>query len=560
MIKTLHNTNVSIMASSIEFQLFAPYNNSAVLKGCFSNWSEISMEKDDRGYFKTKVELEDGIYQYKFRVQSKSWFLEPDQWTEVSDPYATDIDDASQNSVIRIKDGKKIIDTYVWQHDEHPLSSNEELVIYELFVGGFSGGEPDRQERGKFQDVIDKLDYLYELGINAIELLPIQEYPGDNNWGYNPRYYFAVESSYGSTADLKHLIDECHGRGIRVFMDCIFNHSNPEAPLTQIDHDYWYKREPTDPDNSWGPEFDYEHYDDNLGIKPAWQFIGDVVKFWIEEYHIDGIRYDASKQIDNYDFLSWITQQARETASMKPFFNMAEYIPENPDLVGYDKPMNACWHESLYQQIIKHICGDDFNPKGLKEVIDCTQQGYEGATSVINYISCHDHQYTLTELSDRNIFEESAFKRAKLGAVLLMTAVGVPLIWMGNEFGEYNPEEEIKIDWSLLENDFNQGLFDYYRGLITLRKDNHALRSSNIEFFHEDTHNQVVAYTRWNDECSRVVVVANFSGNFLQDYAIENFPASGTWHEWTNNYDVEAGEGKLAMDLGEYEAKVLVSR
>lgn len=546
------------MASSIEFKLFAPYNNKVTLKGCFSDWTEIGMQQDEGGYFRTKIDLEDGVYQYKFRVQSKSWFLEEDEWVEICDPYATDIEDASQNAVIKIKDGKKIVDTYVWQHDDRPLPNNEELVIYELFVGGFSGGESNNPERGKLQDIIDKLDYLYKLGINAIELMPIQEYPGDRNWGYTPRHYFAVESSYGSSADLKRLIDECHSRGIRVFMDCILNHSDAEAPLTQIDHDYWYNREPSDPDNSWGPEFNYEHYDENLDIKPAWQFVGDVVKFWLEEYHLDGIRYDASKQIDNYDFLAWISQQARQTASMKPFFNTAEYIPENPNLAGYGKPVDACWHESFYIQVLKHICGDGFDPGGLKEVIDCKQQGYEGTTSVINYIACHDHKYILAELGDRNIFEESAFKRAKLGAVLLITAVGVPLIWMGSEFGEYNPNEEVKIDWSLLENELNQGLFDYYRGLIDLRRNNHALRTSNIDFFYQDTDNKVLAYTRWNDEGSRIVVIVNLSDNFLQDYAIDHFPAAGTWHEWTQNYDVEAKEGKLEIDLAEYEAKVLI--
>lgn len=80
----------------------------------------------------------------------------------------------------------------------------------------------------------------------------MQEYPGDDNWGYTPRYFFASESSYGSTEQLKRLIDECHGRGIRVIMDGIFNHSHAESPLTQIDHDYWYHHSPRDPDNSWG--------------------------------------------------------------------------------------------------------------------------------------------------------------------------------------------------------------------------------------------------------------------------------------------------------------------
>lgn len=546
------------MTSSIDFKLFAPYNNSAVLKGNFSDWSEISMEKDDRGCFRTKVELEDGVYQYKFRLQSKSYFLDPDEWVEINDPYATDIDDASQNSVIRIEQGKKIVDTYTWQHDDRDLPSNEELVIYELYVGGFSGGKSDSGQ-GTFQDAIAKLDYIQELGINAVELMPIQESPGDQNWGYTPRHYFAVESSYGSSEDLKHLIDECHSRGIRVLIDCIFNHSDTETPLTQIDHDYWYSREPSDPDNSWGPEFNYEKYDENLDIKPAWQFIGDVVRFWIKEYHIDGIRFDAAKQIGNFDFMCWIAQQAREATTAKPFFNTAEYIPENPELVGYDKPMDACWHESFYQQALKHICGDGFDLEGFKQVIDCQQQGYGVTANVINYIACHDHKYTLAELAERNIFGESAFKRAKLGAVLLMTAVGIPLVWMGNEFGEYNPDEEIKIDWGLLENEENQSLFDYYRGLITLRKESHALRTNKIDFFYEDLESKVLAYIRWNDEGSRIVVIMNFSANFLKDYVVRNFPQTISWHEWTNNYDVEATGGKLTIDLGEYEAKVLVS-
>ena len=124
-----------------------------------------------------------------------------------------------------------------------------------MHVGDFSGGEDDPYPRGNYQHVIEKLDYLCELGINAIELMPIKEYPGDYSWGYNPRYFLATESSYGSTEDLKRLIDECHARGIRIIIDGIYNHSEASSPLTQIDHDYWYHHEPRDPDNNWGPEF-----------------------------------------------------------------------------------------------------------------------------------------------------------------------------------------------------------------------------------------------------------------------------------------------------------------
>jgi len=92
------------MPSSIEFRLFAPYNEGAALIGSFSNWEDIPMEKSEDGYFSTKVELEDGDYHYKFRVQSKSWFFEPDQWVDVIDPYATNIDNPTQNGVVQIKE------------------------------------------------------------------------------------------------------------------------------------------------------------------------------------------------------------------------------------------------------------------------------------------------------------------------------------------------------------------------------------------------------------------------------------------------------------------------
>ncbi len=548
------------MATPIEFNLFAPYIKGAVLVGEFSDWKDVPMKKGEDGYFRTTVELEDGAYQYKFRVQSRSWFFEPDQWVEIVDPYAMDINDPSQNGVVRIKDGERIVDTYVWQHDDKPLPEDRELVIYELHVGDFSGGEADSDERGKYQHVVEKLDYLCDLGINAIELMPIKEYPGDRSWGYNPRHFFATESSYGTTEGLKNLIDECHGKGIRVIIDGIYNHSEAGAPLTQIDHDYWYHHSPRDPDNNWGPEFNYEFYDEKLQIYPARQFIGDNIRHWIQEFHIDGIRFDAARQIANYDFMHWIVGEAKKTASMKPFYTVAEHIPETPSITNVDGPMDGCWHDSFYHCILEHIKGDTFDLERLKSVIDCKRQGFMGATNVVNYLTNHDHNHVMVDLGDRQIFDEEAFRRIKLGAAILMTAVGVPLIWMGDEFGEYKAKtpESAKIDWTLLGNDSNRRLFEYYRGLVNLREHNHALYTENIDFIHENPEAKVLAYSRWNDEGSRVVVVANFSENFLAGYRVPNFPEAGTWHEWTGNYYVEAGNNSIMIDIGPHEAKVFV--
>jgi 1,4-alpha-glucan branching enzyme len=206
-----------------------------------------------------------------------------------------------------------------------------------------------------------------------------------------------------------------------------------------------------------------------------------------------------------------------------------------------------------------------FEPEKLKEVLDPRRQGYGAAINVVNYLATHDREHLLRELGERGIFDQDAFKRAKLGAVLLITAMGIPMLWMGEEFGEHKRKSETvtqpkKIAWPLLERDQNRDLFEYYKKLIALRKQNPALQSDNIEFFHEDVDAKVLAYVRWHEEGSRVVVVANFSDQNLSGYHVPHFPSAGRWHEWTGNYDVEAGENGIMIDIEAYQAKVFVWR
>ncbi|MGB3135218.1 MAG: alpha-amylase family glycosyl hydrolase [Nodosilinea sp.] len=547
------------MASSVEFKLFAPYNEGAVLFGSFSDWQDVAMEKGEDGYFRTHIDLGDGRYEYKFKVRSKSFFLEPDEWIDVIDPRSKHVNEIDQNTVIYIKEGEPIVDDYVWQHDDSWLPQNEELVIYEILVADFSGGEDDPDPRGQFKHVTEKLDYLSELGVNAIELMPIQEFPGDQGWGYNTHHYFSLESAYGTSKDFKQLVDECHARGIRVILDIILNHSGSESPLTKIDYTYWYRREPKDPDNSWGPEFDYDHYDEYLDLCPARKFVKDLVRFWISEYHIDGYRFDAVSQMGHFDFLKELAVQNSQDAQPKPFYNIGELIPESPDATNLEGPLDACWRDGFLHQLVPMLCGEETDIETVKKLVDAKRSGYLGAVNAITYLSNHDHDRLMVRLASHDIFDQAAFKRAKLGAVLVMTAMGVPLVWMGEEFGSFKPKtlEPAKIDWTLLENDRNRDLFEYYKGLIDLRKNNYALRTENVEFFYESADDKVLAYVRWNDEGASVVVVVNFSGNYLADYSIPNFPRSGTWHEWTYDYDLEVNDGVLVTDLPEYEAKVL---
>ncbi|BAY08744.1 alpha-amylase family glycosyl hydrolase [Calothrix sp. NIES-2098] len=555
------------MSGVIEFNLFAPRNKKAALIGSFSDWQETPMEKTEDGYFRTQINLEDGIYQYKFRVQTQSPNFEPDEWIEVIDPYATDVDEQQKLGLVNIKNGQRIVDSYSWQYDDIPLPENEALIIYEMHVADFTGGDIDSEKRGTYLDAIEKLDYLQELGINAVELMPVNEYPGDYSWGYKVRHFFATESSYGSTEDLKRLIDECHHRGIRVFMDGIYNHTDEECPLMLIDRNYWYYEHmhyPEDPANYWGPEFNYDKYDEQLDVKPSWKYVGDVVRFWVQEYHIDGIRFDAVRQLANFEFLHWLAMQAKKNTAPKPFYNIAEHIPDTSKITTPQGPLDACWHESFHYFVIPHICGEKFEIEHLKQVLDPRQQGYKTGTNVINYLATHDRERLFRELGNKGIFDEAAFTRAKLAAVLLMTAMGIPMLWMGEEFGEHkrksqNVNQPKKIAWPLLEHPENQDLFEYYRKLILLRKHNPALQSENIEFFHEDPQAKLLAYVRWDERGSQVVVVVNFCDRDLKDYQIPNFPTGEHWQDWFANTQVEPRKDGLVTDIQPYTAKIFVS-
>ncbi|BAS58586.1 alpha amylase [Leptolyngbya boryana NIES-2135] len=529
---------------TIEFNLFAPRNEAVELIGSFSDWQGVPMEKDETGFFRVQLELKDGDYQYKFRIKHQ------DKWIETNDPYMTEMDRKTQNGIVHIKEGQRILDTFIWQHDDSFLPDNRDLVLYEMHIADFCNADPS--DPTKFKQALEKLDYLSELGINAIALMPITEYAGDYRWGYMPQHFFALESSYGKPADFKSFVDECHARGIRVFIDCIFNHTHEESPLLLIDRDYWYYHDrhyPEDDANYWGPELSYENYDPDRDIRPTWNYVNAIVQFWTHEYHIDGIRYDAVRQIANDEFFGWLFEQVKVP---KPFFHIAEHIPDSSEICKPQGVFDACWHESFRYFLTDLLIGKDIDFNEFKSAIAAQPQGYAEATSVINYLATHDREHLIVELQDAGIDD---LDRIKLGAMIQFTALGIPMLWMGDEFGQdtYKTEtttEPNPLDWSLLQK--NQPLFDFYKRLIALRHEKSSLRSDNLEFFHEN--GKVLAYVRWNEAGERMVVVANFSDQDFENYAIDHFPADGTWKDWSDGQEVDPS----AIDLPSFSAKILL--
>jgi 1,4-alpha-glucan branching enzyme len=563
--------------ANIEFKLFAPYNEEVALVGTWNNWQPLPMTQDTKGVWHIVVPLSDGGYQYKFRVKSKSYFL-LEQQVEVSDPcgYQITLDD-KENSILLVRDGKRVITPYTWKHDNIALPNNDSLVIYEMHVGDFSGGpgdesKPTQRKKGRFLDVIAKLDYLSSLGINAIEMMPCQEFPGERSWGYNPRSLFAIENSYGTPDDLCHLIDECHARGMRFIMDAVYNHSDSEAPLTKINYEYWYYKNNPDPDYmQWGPKFDYNHFDERLGIWPARQYVLDSLLFWIDTFHIDGVRLDATAAINNFEFLGQLHAAAfNKLGGIKPFYMIAENIPQNPAIAGPKGPVDAAWHENFGFQIRTTILGIDYegrqpyNLDALINVLDPRCEGFGGAINVVNYIDNHDQDRILWQLGEHaKTFDAAAFRRNKLGIALLLTAPGVPMIWMGQEFGESAPKtiDYQPIDWALLQNPTNADLMHYYSGLINLRKETSALQGNTFEVILKEADRHLLGFKRWNAKGNLVVVVANLQDKFAGEFTLGNCGLEdGDWHEYIYNYDVHIQNGNLKDSLAESEVKIFIKK
>jgi 1,4-alpha-glucan branching enzyme len=562
--------------AAIQLSLFAPYNEEVALIASWNDWQRQPMAKAADGWWRIDAQLGDGEYFYKFVVKSKSYFC-VNQWVDVFDPYGLSVnDDDQERNRLTVRDGKRMWVDYQWRHDDVPLPTNDKLVIYELHVGDFSGGKGDEGKmrlKGRFSDIVDKLDYLNDLGVNALELMPVQECRG-YSWGYNPRSLFAVASRYGTPADLCRLVDECHGRGVRVIIDAVYNHADAGAPLTKIDYEYWFYRENPDPPQlHWGPKFNYGHYDEKLKLFPARKYVIDSINFWVENFRIDGIRFDATVAIKDFKLLKELADAAfKKIDGRKPFITIGEHIPEDPAIVGYPKagPMVAAWRDSLAKQLQAIATTQErdgaqpWDLDALERHVNPATNGYGSGNHTVNYLASHDHERIFKQVADiGKKTGDAAFRRVKLASGILFTVPGIPMIWMGQEFGTASPlsMSPRPLAWELLANRENQDLHNYFAGSIKLRANTPALRTDQYQTVMKDKERALFAYKRWDDGGGVIIVAANLKDSPAGEFVIANAGLpDGTWHEHNFNYDAKVEKGVLKDTLGPSEIKIFIKQ
>jgi maltooligosyltrehalose trehalohydrolase len=346
-------------------------------------------------------------------------------------------------------------DRFPWTDRGWPGVRREDLVFYELHVGAFT-------PEGTFDAVIPRLPALRELGVTAVEILPVAQFPGPRNWGYDGVHPYAPQNSYGGPHGLQRLVDACHAHGLAAFLDVVYNHFGPEGNYVHEFGPYYSDRYCT----PWGPAFNY----DGRGCGAVRAFVLDNVRHWIGTYHLDGLRLDAVHAMFDMSprhILREIKEAADGAAARhgRRAHVIAESLRNDVRMVlppgrgghGLDAEWNEDFHHALHAYLTGERHGKyvDFGPaRDLARVLERTfvldgvHSHYRGrrwgapAAGVPGdrfVIGTQNHDHVGNRARGERLAALAGPAVPRLAASLLLLAPHLPLLFMGEEYGEQNP-------------------------------------------------------------------------------------------------------------------------
>jgi len=502
---------------AITFSLYAPYKNTVSVVGNFNDWDPNvdPLEPDSDGNWTLRKELPPDNYTYQYVVDG----------TTICDPYAREI--VWPHAEVRQEQPTGFIalglEPYHWRHQEWRRPLFHDLIIMELHVADFS-------PEGTFNAVTTRLDYLKNLGVNALELMPVCEGARPWEWGYRTVGFFACRCEYGRAADFKELVDEAHARGIAIILDVVLTHTDQTHPfmlMYPIEESPWYS--PSIHNEFKMPGLDHR--------KPATQqFIQQVQEYWLHEFRVDGFRYDYAKSLtaQGPDIMGNLVHQARTSPGC---YLIGEYVPEEPQAISQFE-MNAAWHPTSSHALkaltmqgvnMKYSWADNFEE--CVRVFDHHAIGYQYASQMINFVESHDEQRFILDARLAGYDGAGARPRLALAATVLMAAPGVPMLYHGQEFGDSScrsANERNPIRWELLATEGGKGLMDHYQRLCAIRHAHPALRSETYSFDTIHSDEKWFVLHRWSDG-DHAVIAANFSGE--RRSVSVTFPQAARWHD-----------------------------
>ena len=446
-----------------------------------------------------------------------------------------------------------------------------------MHIGSFFTTEDGQP--GSFDTALEELDHLVRLGVNAVQVMPIAEFAGDYSWGYNPAHIFAVESAYGGPDGFKNFVREAHRRGLAVILDVVYNHFGP-SDLDLWQFDGWQEND------KGGIYFYNDHRSEtpwgdtrpDYGRPEVRQFILDNALMWLEEYHIDGLRYDMILYIrsvhggdeeipEGWSLMQWINQTIHERFPERIL--IAEDLRDNSavtaDVEHGGAGFHSQWDARFVHPIREAVIVAEDALRSMEAVSGAITFGYEGdAFHRVVYSESHDEvangkARVPQEVSPDDPTGWYAQKRSTLAAGLVFTVPGIPMLFQGQEFlqGEWF-RDDVPLDWDLKE-DFH-GLVRLYRDLARLRLNRggvtRGLCGQHVRVFHLNEDEKVIAFQRWDEHGpgDDVVVVANFSNAFKEDYVI-GLPGQGVWRLRCNSDAVVYSDDFGDSPAGDIDAR-----
>ena len=423
-----------------EFRVWAPKRDAIELHILTPNDRRLAMKKNANGYHEAVVDdcPEGTRYLFAFGENERpdpASRLQPDGVHQASAVVGTDFE---------------------WHDHDWNGIALEDLVVYELHVGTFTN-------EGTFDAVIAKLDQLKELGITAVELLPVAQFPGTRNWGYDGTYVGAAQNSYGGPRALKRLVDACHQRGLAILLDVVYNHLGPEGNYLGEYGPYFTDRYKT----PWGLalNFDGPHSDD-----VRWYFVHNALQ-WVDEFHFDGLRVDAVHAIVDHSaepFLQDLCEAVRQRGTQlgRQIWTIAESDLNDPRVItpkeqyglGFDSQWADDFHHSLHTLLTGEQDGyyEGFPPKvsNLARVLK-TGYLYVGQHSTYRgrkyglkpnttngaqfVISAQNHDQVGNRMMGDRITNLVSFEKVRQAAAAIILSPFIPMLFMGEEYGEKAP-------------------------------------------------------------------------------------------------------------------------
>lgn len=565
---------VNYADTAVTFCLFAPDKKWVQLIGEFNSWKtstdyQMNRSPDGQRFWISVKNLPKTETAYQYLVDGEITIADPFSEKILDPVYDPQIPKNNYPNLKTFPKGAKGIvsvihsdlSPYSWKVSNFPKIDAQKLMIYEILIRDFL-------EEKKYRTLADTLPYLSKLGINAIELMPITEFTGNDSWGYNPTFYTCPDKFYGPANDLKYLIDQCHQNGIAVILDMVFNHADQDNSYAKM---YWNGNRPSASNPFFNQQATHPYsvfFDFNHESKYTQWYIDKICEFWLKNYKIDGFRLDLSKgftQVNSGDNVElWGKYDASRIKLLKRFYDQIKLIDPSTYVIlehfAEAREENELGEYGLMlwsnnkPELTNAVQGISSNLNGLSYL----NRGFT-KPQLVNYMESHDEERLFVELSSSSspkIYSQSEkINRLQMASILEFAVPGPKMMWQFGEFGYSNSinssggrtavkptfwQEGSEPDLQKLKNTFAE-IFHLRNKKEIFHSKQFTIGSSNF-----------LKTIQIENVTDKVFIIANTDSK-PATYLL-NFPSTGTWFDYfsAKSFQVSQTSSPINLQGGEF--------